>query len=100
MKVIEAIIMPANLEEIKAALSKIGIEKIMVRQLVNTGRKRSKTVIHRGTEYMVGLMTKIKVEIVAADDLVGRIIETIGNIARTENSGGCRIFIRSCLEVV
>ncbi len=99
MKVIEAIIRPANLEEIKAALCKIGIETVRVSQLVNSGRKRSKAVFAMGTEYMAGLMTKIRVEIVATDDLVARVIETIGNIAGTERNGGCRIFIRPCGEI-
>lgn len=99
MKVIEAVIRPVILDEVKIALKKIGIEKIMVSQLVNKGRKKSKTVINMGTGYMVGLMSKIKVEIIAADELVGRVIETIGNIAGTEHSGGCRILIRPCCDL-
>ena len=98
MKVIEAIIRPANLDEVRAALRKIGIETIIVSQLFNRGRKKGKTMINHGAEYMVGLITKIKVEIVAADDLVGRVIEAIGNVAGTENAGGCRILIRPCSE--
>ncbi len=100
MKVIEAVIRPANLEEVKAALLKIGVEKIMVSNFVTSGRRRSKRIIDMGTDYMAGLITKIRVEIVAADELVGRVIETIGNIAGAESRGGCRIFIRPCLEAV
>jgi nitrogen regulatory protein PII len=100
MKVIEAIIRPANLDEVKAALLKMGIDRIMVSQFVNSGRKRSKSMIDKSTEYMNGLMTKIRVEIVAADELVGRVIETIGNVARTERNGDCRIFIRPFSEAL
>jgi len=95
MKEIEVIIRQANLYEVKSALQKMGIEKIKVSQLINNGRQKSKAVFDKGTEYMTGLMTKIRVEIVAADELVGIVIETIGNVARTERNGDCRIFIRS-----
>ena len=95
MKVIEAIIRPAKLDEVKAALQKMGIERITVSQRINNGRKNSKAIIDKSALYMVGLMTRIRVEIVAADELVGRVIETIGNVARTERKGDCRIFIRS-----
>jgi nitrogen regulatory protein P-II 1 len=98
MKVIEAVISTANLDEFKAALQKIGIEKIMVSRLVNNGRIKGTAAFHRGTEYMVGFMTRIKVEIVAADELVGRVIETIGELARTERQGKCRIFVYPFIE--
>jgi len=100
MKVIEAIISPVKLDEVKAALQKMGIERITVRQLIKNGRKNSKAMFDKGAGYMVGLMTKIRVEIVAADELVGRVIETIGNVARTERNGDCRIFIRPFSEAV
>jgi nitrogen regulatory protein P-II 1 len=98
MKVIEAVINTANLDEVKAALQKIGIEKIMVSQFVNNGRIKGRAAFHRGTDYMVGFMTRIKVEIVAADELVGRVIETMGEIARTERQGNFRIFIYPFVE--
>jgi nitrogen regulatory protein PII len=98
MKVIEAVINTANLDEVKASLLKIGIENIKISWFVNNGRIKGKTAIHRGTEYMVGFMLRIKVEIVTADELVGRVIETIGQIARTERHGNCRIFIYPFVE--
>jgi nitrogen regulatory protein PII len=100
MKVIEAIIIPANLDEVKSALQEMGIEKIMVSQLIKNGHKRSKAMLDKRAEYMTGFMTKIRVEIVAANELVGRVIETIGNVARTERNGDCRIFIRPFSEAV
>lgn len=98
MKVIEAVINTANLDEVKAALLKIGIEKIEVSRLVNNGRIKGRAALRMGTEYMFGFMTRIKVEIVAADELVGRVIETIGQIARAERQGNCRIFIYPFVE--
>jgi nitrogen regulatory protein PII len=98
MKIIEAVINAAKLHEVKAALHKIGIEKIMVSQIVINGRKKGNAAIHRGAEYMAGFMTKIKVEIVAADELVGRVIETIGEIASTERKGDCRILIHPFID--
>ena len=100
MKVIKAIIRPTNLSEIRTALQKIGIENIIVRQLVNNSRKSSKYMIEKSAEYLAGLMTKIRIEIVAADELVGRVIETIGNIAGTERKGDCQIFIHPFNETV
>ena len=99
MKIIEAVITVTKLYEVKTALHKIGIEKIMVSQIVVNGRKKGNAVIHRGAEYMAGFMTKIKVEIIAADELVGRVIETIGEIASTERIGDCRILIHSFVEL-
>lgn len=98
MKVIEAVINNTSLDEFKAALLNIGIENITVSWFVNNGRIKGRAAFHRGTEYMVGFISKIKVEIVAADELVGRVIETIGQIARTERHGNCRIFIYPLVE--
>jgi nitrogen regulatory protein PII len=100
VKVIEAIINPANLDEVKVALQKMGIEIITVSQLVNNGRKRSRALMDKGAQYVTCLMTRIKVEIIAADELVGRVIETIGDVARAERNGYCRIYIRPFRETV
>ena len=98
MKVIEAVINVANLDEVKTALHKLGIEKIMVSRIVINGRRKGKAVINRGAEYMAGFMEKIRVEIIAADELVGRVIEAIGEIASTERKGDCRILIHPFID--
>lgn len=98
MKLIEAVITTANLEEVKTALQRIGIEKIMIRRIVNNGRKKGWAVLHMGAEYMTGFMTKFKVEIIAADEMVGRVIETIAESARKECNATCRIFIHNLVE--
>ena len=98
MKLIEAVITIASLEEIKTALLKIGIEKVKVRRFTRNGHDRGRSVFNVGAEYVSGFMTKIKVEIVAADELVGKVIDTIGEIVKKEGQGICRIFIHSLVE--
>jgi len=98
MKVIEAVISSAKLDEVKAGLQKLGVEKIRVIRLVANGRLKGNAAFIRGTEYMVGVMTRIKVEIVAADELVGRVIETISEFAKSERQGNFRIFIYPLVE--
>ena len=98
MKLIEAVITTANMDEVRASLQKIGIERIIIRRIVNNGRERGWAVFHKGAEYMSGIMTKFKVEIVAADEMVGRVIETIADIARKECHATCRILIHTFVE--
>ncbi len=95
MKMIEAVMTATKLHAVKAALHEIGIEKIMVSQIAVNGRKKGNTLIHWGAGCMSGFMSRIRVEIVAADELVGRVIGIIGEIASTERIGDCRIVIRS-----
>ena len=98
MKLIEAVISVASLEEIKAALLTIGIENIMVRHFVRNSHTKGRSVFNLGADYVSGLMTKIKVEIVATDELVGKVIDTIGEIVKRDHHGICRIFIHPLVE--
>ena len=93
MKLIEAIIKPVKLEEVKSALQKIGIEDVMESALICHGRQKGQAMFFRDAEYMADFVEKIKLEIIAADDSVGKIVEVIGNIAKTERMEDCRIFI-------
>ena len=101
MKLIEAMIRPLRLAEVKTALQEIGIEEIgveeiMVSQLVSKGEALS----YRGAEYVPDFMTKMKVEIIAADGLVDKVVETIRKIAWTDRKGDCRIFILPLIEAL
>jgi len=98
MKLIEAVISVTSLEEIKTALSSIGIEKVMVRAFAKNSRDKGKRVLNLGADYVCGFMTKIKVEIIATDELVGKVIETIGEIVKKERQGICRILIHPLAE--
>jgi nitrogen regulatory protein PII len=102
MKLIEAVIKPVNMDEVKTALQQlgleeIGVEEIMVSQPVNQG---SKPVFYRGAECVADFIAKIKVEIIAADDLVGKVSQTILKIAATERKRDCRIYILPVLEAL
>jgi nitrogen regulatory protein P-II 1 len=99
MKLIEANIKPVKLEEVKSALQKIGIEDIMEIALICHGSQKRQRLFYRGAEYVTNnFVEKIKLEIIATDDSVGKIVAVIGNIAKTERMEDCRIFILPFVE--
>ena len=83
----------AKLDEVKSALQKIGIEEILEIALICHGSQKGQAMLYRGSEYLGDFVKKVKLQIVAAGDLVGKIVEVIGNIAKTERMEDCRIFI-------
>jgi nitrogen regulatory protein PII len=93
MKLIEAFIKPVKLEEVKSALASIGIDEFMESAIFCHGRQKGKAMVYRGAEYVSNLVEKVKLEVIAADDSVGKIIEAIGNIAKTGRKEDCRIFV-------
>ena len=98
MKLIEAVIKPDNMDEVNAAVQQLGVEEIgfeeiMVSQPVSQEIKKRETMFYRGAEYVADFITKIKVQIIATDDLVGKVAETIVKIAATERKRDCRIYI-------
>ncbi|MFA6498315.1 MAG: P-II family nitrogen regulator [Desulfurivibrionaceae bacterium] len=99
MKLIEAIIKPVKLEEVESALQKIGVEEFMESALTCHGRQKGQAMLYRGAEHVANFVEKIKLEIIAADDSVGKIVETIGAIAKTERREDCRIYILPFVEV-
>ena len=93
MKLIEAIIKPFKLDEVKEALSEIGIEGITVSEVKGFGRQKGHTELYRGAEYVVDFLPKVKLEIAVADELVAKVIETIELTARTGRIGDGKIFV-------
>ncbi|TWJ26507.1 P-II family nitrogen regulator [Geobacter argillaceus] len=93
MKLIEAIIKPFKLDEVKEALNEIGVEGITVSEVKGFGRQKGHTELYRGAEYVVDFIPKVKLEIVVPDDLVVKIIETIETTARTGRIGDGKIFV-------
>jgi nitrogen regulatory protein PII len=93
MKKIEAIIKPFKLEEVKDALSELGIEGMTVTEVKGFGRQKGHTEIYRGSEYTVDFLPKIKLEIVIADETVEAAIRAITEAARTGKIGDGKIFI-------
>jgi nitrogen regulatory protein P-II 1 len=100
MKLIEAIIKPFKLDEVKDALNEIGIEGITVSEVKGFGRQKGHTELYRGAEYVVDFIPKIKMEIAVSDDLVGKVVETIQNTAKTGRIGDGKIFIIALEEAV
>lgn len=100
MKLIEAIIKPFKLDEVKDALNDIGIEGITVSEVKGFGRQKGHTELYRGAEYVVDFVPKIKLEIAVSDDLVGKVVETVENTAKTGRIGDGKIFILSLDDAV
>jgi len=100
MKLIEAIIKPFKLDEVKDALNEIGIEGITVSEVKGFGRQKGHTELYRGAEYVVDFIPKIKMEIAVSDDLVAKVVETIQNTAKTGRIGDGKIFVISLDEAV
>jgi Nitrogen regulatory protein PII len=100
MKLIIAIIKPFKLEEVKEALAGIGVEGMTVTEVKGFGRQKGHTEIYRGSEYTVDFLPKTKLEIVIADDLVPKAVETIAAGAKTGKIGDGKIFVLPVEDVV
>lgn len=100
MKLIEAIIKPFKLDEVKDALNEIGIEGITVSEVKGFGRQKGHTELYRGAEYVVDFIPKVKLEIVVADELAAKVVETIQNAAKTGRIGDGKIFILPLEEAI
>src|SRR5574342_585614 len=95
MKKIEAIIKPFKLEEVKDALSEVGIEGMTVSEVKGFGRQKGHTEIYRGSEYTVDFLPKIKIEVVLPDTQVSAAIEAIVKAAKTGKIGDGKVFVSS-----
>lgn len=93
MKKIEAIIKPFKLEDVKEALSEIGIEGMTISEVKGFGRQKGHTEIYRGSEYTVDFLPKVKFEIVLADDRIGKAVEAIVSSAKTGKIGDGKVFV-------
>jgi nitrogen regulatory protein PII len=100
VKKIEAIIKPFKLEDVKEALSEIGVEGMTVSEVKGFGRQKGHTEIYRGTEYTVDFLPKLKLDIVVPDSLVQQSIEAITKSAKTGKIGDGKIFVMPVEEAV
>ncbi len=100
MKLIIAVIKPFKLEEVREALTGIGVQGLMVSEVKGYGRQSGHTEIYRGAEYVVNFVPKIKLEIAAPDGAVDKIVETISSTARTGKIGDGKIFVVDLKEAV
>ena len=100
MKKIEAIIKPFKLDEVKEALSSIGINGMTVTEVKGFGRQKGHVEVYRGTEYEVNFIPKIKLGIVVPDSIIDKVIATITEKARTGDIGDGKIFLYSLEDVI
>jgi nitrogen regulatory protein P-II 1 len=100
VKKIEAIIKPFKLDEVKVALTELGVTGLTATEVKGFGRQKGHTELYRGAEYVVDFLPKVKVEVVVPDALVGRVLETITRTARTERIGDGKIFVVPVEEAV
>ena len=100
MKKVEAIIQPFKLEPVKEALHQLAVKGMTVTEVKGFGRQKGLREVYRGMEYQVDFLPKVKIEIVAADDKVQSIIDTIISKARTGRIGDGKIFIYPVAEVI
>ncbi len=100
MKKIEAIIKPFKLDEVREALSEIGITGMTVTEVKGFGRQKGHTELYRGAEYVVDFLPKVKIELVVKEDQVQRSIEAISTAARTGKIGDGKIFVYAVEQVV
>ncbi len=100
MKFITAIIKPFKLDDVREALSDIGVQGITVTEVKGFGRQKGHTELYRGAEYVVDFLPKIKLEIAINDDLLDQTIETITNTANSGKIGDGKIFVTELTEVI
>jgi nitrogen regulatory protein P-II 1 len=100
MKKIDAVVKPFKLDEVREALSDIGVSGLTVTEVKGFGRQKGHTELYRGAEYVVDFLPKVKIEIVVADEVVEQVIEAIVKAARTGKIGDGKIFVTTVEQVV
>ena len=100
MKIVMAIIKPFKLEEVRDALTSIGVHGLTVTEVKGYGRQKGHTEIYRGAEYAVSFLPKIKIEVAVSNDLVAKVIEAVTGAARTGQIGDGKIFVSSLEKAV
>jgi nitrogen regulatory protein P-II 1 len=100
MKKVEAVIKPFKLDDVREALSEIGITGMTATEVKGFGRQKGHTELYRGAEYVVDFLPKVKLDVVVKDEDVDRCVETITNAARTGKIGDGKIFVTPVERVV
>ncbi|HZD59808.1 MAG TPA: P-II family nitrogen regulator [Anaerolineae bacterium] len=100
MKKVEAIIKPFKLDEVKDALSSLGIKGLTVSEVQGFGRQKGHTEVYRGAEYNVDFVPKAKLEVLVEENMVSQVIDTITQSARTGKIGDGKIFIHPIEDVI
>ena len=100
MKLVSAVIKPFKLDDVREALSEIGVQGITVTEVKGFGRQKGHTELYRGAEYVVDFLPKVRLDAAVADEIVDQVIEAITNAAQTGKIGDGKIFVSSLEQVV
>ena len=100
MKMVEAIIKPFKLDEVKEALTKAGVQGMTVSEVKGFGRQKGHTELYRGAEYTVDFLPKVKIQVLVSDDKAQQIVEAITTAACTGKIGDGKIFVTAVEEVI
>ena len=100
MKLVTAIIKPFKLDEVREALSGIGVQGITVTEVKGFGRQKGHTELYRGAEYVVDFLPKVKIDIAVRDEMVEQVIEAITRVASTGKIGDGKIFVSNLEQVI
>ena len=100
MKLVTAIVKPFKLDDVREALSEIGVQGITVTEVKGFGRQKGHTELYRGAEYVVDFLPKVKIEIAISDDMVDSVIESITRFASTGKIGDGKIFVTNLEQVI
>jgi nitrogen regulatory protein PII len=100
MKMVEAIVKPFKLDEVKEALTKAGIQGMTVEEVKGFGRQKGHTELYRGAEYSVDFLPKVKIQILVPDELAAKVVSVITDAAKTGKIGDGKIFVFNVEEVI
>ncbi len=100
MKLVSAIIKPFKLDDVREALSDIGVQGITVTEVKGFGRQKGHTELYRGAEYVVDFLPKVKIEVAIGDELLDQVIEAITKAANTGKIGDGKIFVTELLQAI
>jgi nitrogen regulatory protein P-II 2 len=100
MKLVMAIIKPFKLDDVREALTELGVQGLTVSEVKGFGRQKGQTEIYRGAEYAVSFLPKVKIEVVVTDDMLDRAVETIQTTASTSKIGDGKIFVLDVAQSV
>lgn len=100
MKLITAVVKPFKLDDVREALSEIGVQGITVTEVKGFGRQKGHTELYRGAEYVVDFLPKVKIEVAITDDLTDKVIEAISKAANTGKIGDGKIFVTNLEQII
>ncbi len=100
MKMVTAIIKPFKLDDVRQALTGIGVEGLTVSEVKGYGRQKGQTEIYRGAEYAINFLPKVKIDIAVKDEMVEQVVETVQQSANTGRIGDGKIFVLDVLQTV